>query len=125
MMNTEKKYLRISIGDNDFTSYINRELFNLILKLFQYAKRPITESDISAIRKFILEVWPKFIQLEWQVYNPNKEIQPHLSEQNIAKYITEHLKVEIVGVDRLSDFDNAEDILIPLSASQDDYVFVK
>lgn len=122
-MNTEKKYLRISIGDNDFTS--NRELFDMILKLFQHAGRSITEADVPAIRKFVLEVWPKFLQLDWQVDWPNEKIQPHLTEQNIGEYIAEHLHVEIVGEDRFPDFDNYEDILIPITAEEKDYVFVK
>ena len=122
-MDNGKKYLRISIGDNDFTPDL--ELFDMILKMFQNAERPIREEDVPAIKKFVLEVWPKFLQLEHQVNWPHRPLQPHQTEENTSKYIAQHLRVEIVGEDRFDDFDNSEDILIPLSAEEEEYVFVR
>lgn len=84
-MDNGKKYLRISIYDNDFMSDL--ELFDMILKMFQNACRPIRQDDVPAIKKFILEVWPKFLQLEYQVSWPNEPLQLHQTEENISKYI--------------------------------------
>lgn len=122
-MDNGKKYLRISIYDNDFS--FDRELFDMILKMFQNAGRPIREEDVPAIKKFVLEVWPKFLQLTHQVNWPHESLQPHQTEENIREYIAQHLHVEIVGEDRFVDFDNYEDILIPMSAEKEEYVFVK
>lgn len=121
-MSDKNKYLRITISDNAFTGHL--ELFDMILKVFQNAERTIVEDDIPTIRKFILEVWPKFIHLYYVADDP-KHFDEYPSNDNLEKHISEHLKIEIIEGENFEDYENFEDILIPISIDEDDYVFVR
>lgn len=51
-----KKYLRITLHDNDFTSYY-QILGETLLKVFQSEKTYPTEEDLSEMETFVSHLW--------------------------------------------------------------------
>ena len=127
MKDNKKEYLRITIGDNDFTG--DRELFDLLLELFRGLEKPITEESIPEIKEFLIKVWPMYLRLRDKIEYPDEaERNKFYGHCDYDKYISDHLKVEIITEDLFRDEErwcpNAEDIFIPVSPEDGDEIFV-
>jgi hypothetical protein len=55
-MNTNAKYLRVTIHDNDFTSSL-KMISNLLYETFQYEGRYPTEEDFPVLKECIKHLW--------------------------------------------------------------------
>ena len=110
------KYLKITIHDNDFTSYIEC-LAEAIMNMFKFTVwKPKTDEDLEKLKPGIAHVWTGLAMI--------RQVTCKQPDSNIYDYIMEHLDLSIEEFENIPDsVDNYEDLYIPLFES-DDYLFV-
>ncbi len=103
----EVKYLKITIHDNDFTSFIE-ELGEVIMNMFKWnVWKPKTDEDLEKLKPAIAHVWTG-LEMICQAAGTHPD-------SNIYNYIMEHLDLSIVEFENIPHSgDNYEDLYIPL-----------
>jgi hypothetical protein len=99
----EANYLKITLHDNDFTSYY-KVLGNAILDTFNYAGYYPDESNLDMLKPYIANIW-------YSINNISEIV--HHSEECDKTYFDD-VKLEIVKYEDIPKWNNAEDIYIPL-----------
>lgn len=112
----DAKYLKITIHDNDFTSYIEY-LADAIMNMFKWNEwKPKTDEDLEKLKPGIAHVWTGLVMI-YQATGTHPD-------SNIHNYIMEHLDLSIEEFENIPDsVENYEDLYIPLFKS-DDYLIV-
>ena len=118
---SECKYLKVTIGDNDFTG-VARIIGQSLIDVFKSAHNQPTEDDLPQIRSYITSLW-------WSLYNLEdfyrwKGTSIDFSECNIY-YFERSLKLEIVNYEDIPDWDNGESFYVPLSGSDYESTIVR
>ena len=89
----EKKYLKITMHDNDFTSYA-REFGEYIYTMCLFECRFFDEEDIQIIKKYITLLWYSASHLHgWLRFGKHF---PDTADKENLDYFTENVKVSIV-----------------------------
>ncbi len=89
----EKKYLKITMYDNDFTSY-GREFGEYIYTMCIFEGRFFDEADIQIIKKYITLLWYSASHLHgWLRFGKHF---PDTTDKENLDYFTENVEVSIV-----------------------------
>ena len=89
----EKKYLKITMYDNDFTSY-GHEFGEYIYTMCLFEGRFFDESDIQIIKKYITLLWYSASHLHgWLRFGKHF---PDTTDKENLDYFTENVEVSIV-----------------------------
>lgn len=108
------KYLKMTIYDNDFTRYYE-EIGTLISSLIMHDAPP-TEESLDKLKPYIARLW-------WAAFNIHdvlREIKTPMikSKETDYEYFENNLELSIVEESDIPEWDNAEDIYIPLDNRQ-------
>ena len=112
------KYLKITIHDNDFTSYYHI-LGKTLYDIFKYNGKYPDKEDLPKIKNYIDNLW-------WTIDSLNgfyswKDTSIKWSE-NPIKYF--NVDLDIVEYTNIPDWDNAESIYIPLFDESNEILLV-
>ena len=105
-------YLKITIGDNDFTG-VAMLLGQTLIDTFTQAGKYPTEKDLPQIKGYIAKLWWSLFNLE--NFYEYKTITDY-SEVNI-EYFEKNLELKIVSYLDIPDWDNGESFYVPLSGN--------
>lgn len=113
----DAKYLKITIHDNNYTSYIVN-LAESIMNMFkQNRRKPKTDKELEKLKPAIAHIWADLDMIH-HVGNTHQE------PINIYNYIMEHLELSIEEFEDIPEWMyNREDLYIPLFKS-DEFLFV-
>lgn len=96
----KKKYLKITMHDNDFTSYA-REFGEYIYTMCLFECRFFDEEDIQIIKKYITLLWYSVDHLHtWLRFGKHF---PDTTDKENLDYFTENVEVSIVDEDDLNE----------------------
>lgn len=101
----EAKYLKVTIHDNDFTSYADI-MAKAIMDMLNWLQWKPTEESLDKLKPAIANIWNGFQMLRQAIDTRQ--------DSNIYDYIMEHLDLSIEEFGNIPDFDNYEDLYIPL-----------
>ena len=106
----EAPYLRISIGDNDFTT-VSPALEKALGEMFYLNDFPGSEGLVK-LREPIVALWVGAVMMDeamkWDDDSRNNDYG------KLREYMLERLKLEIVKFEDIPDWDNYESIYVPL-----------
>ena len=119
-------YLRVTIHDNDFTSYWE-ELGNAILGIIKFEcddfeKKTVEEADLLTIRPYIANIWYGIDALSHHFrWKPNNQ----QTDRDRKAWFDNGLELSIVDYLDIPDWDNSESIYIPLYAGGDNEIILR
>lgn len=113
----DAKYLKITIHDNDFTSYIGY-LAEAIMNMFKWnGWKPKSDKDLENLKPAIAHIWYGLDMICHAAGTRPGNV-------NIYNYIMDNLELSIEEFEYIPEsMDKCEDLYIPLSKS-DDFLFV-
>lgn len=113
----DAKYLKMTLSDNDFTSYFN-VLGCTVYNIFYYAGNfPKEEKDLLAIKEYIARIW-------WSLHRIVFGKHDVCDAETQYDYIKKNLRLEIVDYLDIPEYDNDENIYIPLFKIDDPEVIL-
>jgi hypothetical protein len=119
--NVYTPYLKVTLGDNDFTSNYNL-LGSTILQSFRAEYKYPTKDDFDNIKEYIARLWWSLNNLT--CYMRWKDTTVKFSE-NDYEYFINHIKLDIVDYTEIPEqIEDFSDIYIPLFDSSND-IFIK
>ena len=104
MMNSNTKYLRITIHDNDFTTSLEM-ISELLYETFQFEDKYPTEEDFSVLKEYIKHLWfGEHMIMHLMRWRSCDTININYFEPSL----------EFVDYLDIPDWDNAESVYIPM-----------
>lgn len=112
----ERKYLRITIHDNDFRHSLGL-IGDLLYDIFRSEDSYPTEEELPALREYIKRLWHSAYSVKTLIRNAlMKRVFPDYVDENTScvdeDYFSPHL--ELVYYADIPDWDNYESIYIPM-----------